>query len=256
METVMQEKGHRLLGYALEILDRIADSPVPLSLKDIQTLFPISRSTVYNLVQALSIRGYIEKDPGDNFCIGIRCFRTGNAFRTANPFNSRIRPIIEEVNRASKETTHFAILNGTQVVYLYKFDSAHAIRIHSEVGKAIPAHTTAIGKAILSCFSDEEILALYPDKKLPAMTSKSITSFNVLLKQLQEIRSVSIAFEQEESTPYVKCLAVPILNSQYLPAAGLSIAFPVYWDDSKTKKLIPLLLEAKKKLEALNSLYE
>jgi DNA-binding IclR family transcriptional regulator len=251
----MHEKEHRILKYTLEMLDRIADTTNPLEIKEILDMFPLSRSTVYNLLQTLVNMGYLEKDSGGHYSIGIRCFRTGNAFRASNPFINKARDIVERVNKICKETTHFALLEGTDVIYLYKFDSAHAIRIHSEIGKKIPAHTTAIGKAMLSCYSDEDIEALYPNGKLPSQTPKSITSIKVLIGQLREVRRTSIAYEQEESTPYVKCIAVAIVNAQNFPVAGLSIAMPIYRDEKDINKMIPLLLDAKKELEDLNALY-
>ncbi|MDR2553765.1 MAG: IclR family transcriptional regulator [Treponema sp.] len=252
----MSNKGHRLLQNALEILDYTADSPNPVLFREIQEMFDLPRSTIYNLLQTLLLTGYLEKDSAGRYSVGIRCFRTGSAFRVSNPFERRAKEIVEKINTACKETTHFAVLQGTDVVYVYKFDSVHALRIYSQVGKAIPAHTTAIGKAMLSGYSDEELRSFYGETKLASLTPRSITSFKLLLEQLNEIRRTSIAYEQEESTPNVKCVAVPVLNSVKIPVAGISVAFPVYYENKEVEKVIPLLLEAKEKLEALYVLYE
>jgi DNA-binding IclR family transcriptional regulator len=252
----MPEKTHRLLQNALEILDWVADSPEPTTSKKLREIFKFSKSTLYNLVYTLVNVGYLEKDALGRYTIGIRCFKTGNAFRVSNPFMVKAKEIVEELNMLSNETTHLAVLEGIDVVYIYKFDSTHAIRIYSQVGKKIPAHTTAIGKALLSGYSDDEIRRLYPEVKLPALTRNSITSVKVLIDQLREVRRTAIAYEQEESTPYVKCVAAPVMNSKEIPIAGISVALPVYREDEDVKKIIPLLLEAKHKLERLYVLYE
>jgi DNA-binding IclR family transcriptional regulator len=142
------------------------------------------------------------------------------------------------------------------VVYIYKFESAHALRVHSQVGKALPAHATALGKAMLSGYSDEEIYSFYGKAKLTVLTPKTITSLKIIIEQIHEIRRTSIAYDEEESTPNVKCVAVPIFDSNKKPVAGVSVSFPVYYESKEVEKVIPLLLEAKKELEELYALYK
>lgn len=253
----MQEKNHRLLQVSLEILTTIADSGEQVSFKEITTWFSLPKSTLHNLVQTLCNTGYLEKnEETGKYAIGISCFQTGMAFRKANPFKKQARKIVENVSLSCNETTHFAVLERTDVVYIYKYDSTQSIRVYSEVGRKVPAHATAIGKALLSGYTDDQVRALYPSEELPALTAHSITSLDILLEQLREIRRNSIAFEHEESSPYVKCIAVPVLNSKGFPAAALSLALPIYREDANTQKLIQLLMDAKKELEQLYALYE
>jgi DNA-binding IclR family transcriptional regulator len=252
----MQRSDHRLLQNALEILNFVADSSEPVVFRNLQQAFPLPKSTISKLLLTMINSGYLERDSLGVYTIGVRCFKTGNSFRISNPFLHRAKDIVEGVCKACNETTHLAVLDGTDVVYIYKFDSAHPIRIYSAIGKRIPAHTTAIGKALLSGYTDEEIYALYPDAKLPIMTPNSITSIKELINQLHEIRKTSVAYESEESTPHVKCIAVPINNSENIPIAGLSLAVPIYRGSKNTKTIINTLLEAKKKLEELHAIYE
>lgn len=86
------------------------------------------------------------------------------------------------------QTTHFGILNGHDTIYLYKFDSNQPLRIASHTGKRIPAHATAIGKALLSGLSKTELDELYKNYKLEAMTEHTITSLEELEKQIEEVR--------------------------------------------------------------------
>jgi DNA-binding IclR family transcriptional regulator len=252
----MENKGHRLLQNTLEILNYVADSPNPVVFKDIQEQFALPRSTIYSLLQTLLLMQYLEKDFAGRYSIGIRCFRTGSSFQISNPFERRARDIVEKINAACKETTHFAVLQGTDIVYIHKFESVHALRVHSQVGKALPAHATALGKAMLSGYSDEEIYSFYGETELTALTPKTITSLKVLMKQIGEVRRTSIAYDEEESTPKVKCVAVPVFDSNKKPVAGVSVSFPVYYEDREVENVIPLLLEAKKELEKLRALYK
>jgi DNA-binding IclR family transcriptional regulator len=253
----MPGKNHRLLEQSFEIISFIASKAESVSFKEICDNIELPKSTVHNLVQTLVNLNILEKkDDSGKFIIGLKCFELGNAYLSSNPFYNQAKEIIEAISIKCNETTHFAILNGTDVVYLYKFDSTQPLRIFSHVGKRVPAHATAIGKALLSGYTDQEIRKMYPDPVLPSMTPNTITSVYVLLEQLREIRRTNVAYEKEESSPYVQCYAVPILNRQGFPVAGISISTPIYREENDTKKLVSILLEAKELLNNLLRLYE
>lgn len=253
----MNGKNHRLLEQSFEILNLIAAKGEPVSFKEICERIQLPKSTLHNLVQTLSNLNLLSrKEDSNKYTIGLKCFELGNAYLSSNPFYNMAKEVIEAASIKCNETTHFAILNGTDVVYLYKFDSTQPLRIFSHVGKRVPAHATAIGKALLSGYSDDEIRRMYSDPLLPSMTPNTITSVDVLLEQLREIRRTNIAYEKEESSPYIQCYAVPILNKQGFPVAGISISVPVYREENDTQKLVHLLLEAKEQLNNILRLYD
>lgn len=254
----MRQKNHRLLENSLKILEFIAQRPEEaVSFKEICDHIDLPKSTVYHLVQTLVNLDFCKKDEETGkFTIGLKSFEVGNAYLSSNPFYVKAREIIEAVSIKCNETTHFAILNGTDVVYLFKFDSSEPLRIFSHVGKRMPAHATAIGKALLSGYDDETIRRLYPGNTLPLVTPNTIKSVDILIEQLKEVRKTGIAYEKEESSPYIQCYAVPITNRQGFPVAGVSMSIPIYREESAIKKLIPLLQEAKKQLESVLRLYE
>ena len=253
----MQAKNHRILEQSFEILNLISSKSKSVSFKEICENIELPKSTIHHLVQTLANLNLLSKNvDSGKFTIGLRCFEIGNAYLSSNPFYAMAKEVIEATSIKCNETTHFAILNGTDVIYLYKFDSTQPLRIFSHVGKRVPAHATAIGKALLSGYDDEKIHQMYPNPVLPSMTPNTITSVEVLLEQLKEIRRTNVAYEKEESSPYIQCFAVPILNKQGFPIAGISISVPLYREENDTQKLINLLLDAKEQLKNILMLYE
>jgi len=253
----MQAKKHRILEYSFEIIDFIASKPESVQFKEICEHVGLPKSTTHNLVQTLVNLNILSKKGDLNkFTIGLKLFELGNAYLSSNPFYSMAKDVVEAISLKCNETTHFAILDGTDVVYLYKFDSTHALRIFSHVGKKVPAHATAIGKALLSGYTDEEIRQIYANHTLPSLTPNTITSLDTLLEQLREVRRTNVAYEKEESSPYVQCYAVPILNRQNFPIASISISFPIYREENDNQKLINLLLDSKRQLENLLRIYD
>lgn len=127
----MQGSGHRLLEYALDILDYIGSNSKPVVFRELKESISLPKSTLNKLIHTLVYKGYLEKGRTGCYTIGIQCFKTGSAFRVIEPFWQRAKPIVEEVCKVCNETIHLAVLEGIYVVYIYKFDSTQPIRIYS-----------------------------------------------------------------------------------------------------------------------------
>lgn len=253
----MEQKNHRLLQCALEILQYISVQPKGVSFKEICTITDLPKSSVHNLVQTMCNMDFLQKKENYNsYRIGLKCFEVGNAYLSTNPFYATARDIVESLSAHCNQTAHFGILNGHDTIYLYKFDSNQPLRIVSHIGKRIPAHATAIGKALLSGYSKSELSDLYKDYKLKPMTEHTITSFDALEAQIEEIRKTKIAYESEESSPYIRCMAVPIQNKEGIVIAAISISFPIYQDDLCTTVFRKALLDAKQQLETALMTYD
>ena len=73
------------------------------------------------------------------------------AHHEARPDHVRIRPVLESLAKRFGETAHYAVLDGAEVVYRAKVDPPQRRgRLTSTVGGRNPAHSTAVGKLLLS----------------------------------------------------------------------------------------------------------
>jgi DNA-binding IclR family transcriptional regulator len=85
-------------------------------------------------------------------------------------------------------------------------DTVRPMRLVSDPGTRLPAHTCALGKALLASLDDAQVTALLP-ASLPAYTPRTLTRLPQLLKQLAEVRSTGIARDAEEVSAGLHCLA-------------------------------------------------
>ena len=92
--------------------------------------------------------------------------------------------------------------------------------------------------------------ALYYDGLYP-LTEHTITDFHALADQLAEVRRTGFAFECEESTRGIRCIAVPLRKDGQV-AAALSVAFPLnrYLPD-RVERARSALNQARHQIEAL-----
>ncbi len=109
--------------------------------------------------------------------------------------------VARSVAETCDETVHVAILEGTDVIYIAKVDSTHAVRMVSAAGRRLPAHCTSVGKMLLASLPDVELTSRIPDNAdLVAMTPNSITEPGALREALAEIRRRGVAVESRRRT--------------------------------------------------------
>lgn len=137
--------------------------------------------------------------------MGPRALVLGAAF-SADRGLAPITQVMKEVASKCQETCQMGILDQDRVLYVAREDSPQPIRLISWVGTRLPANATAVGKALLSGLTNEEVRALYAGG-LPRLTEQTITDVETLLAQLEAVRRGELAMEREESTDQLACWA-------------------------------------------------
>ena len=164
----------------------------------------------------------------------------------------QIRKIMANLSEVNNVTSFFGVLSNNQVLYLLRENAPGSIQIVATQGSKVPANCTALGKSLLSGLNYAELQELFKDG-VPGLTEKSITNLELLYDQLQEIGRNGLSYEREESSPYTRCIATPIICNGKIIAA-LSAAFPnVDIDKEKLQKLEEHLRKAKIEVERIVS---
>lgn len=240
---------HKPTARVLAILEALAATPEGLTLTEISAAIKAAKGTISPVIHTLNNRKFIMQDPGTGkYKIGITAFCVGESYtnnRTAMQFiTEEMHAIVDQVG----EICQMGILDKGDVLYVAKVDSKEAIRLTSHVGKRLPAYCTALGKALLSSYSLDDIKKLYP-AGLKAYTPKTITSFTDLEKELVKVRKTNVASESEEIGDHLCCLAVPLVANGKTIAA-LSVSSPTFRINKEKNKLIAkVLLFSKEKIE-------
>jgi IclR family KDG regulon transcriptional repressor len=223
---------------ALDILELFL-SGKDYSIPEITAQLGLPKTTVHELVNTLVVRSYLAPAPdrAHRYRLGLPLFELGSMFAAQIDLAREARAASERVAEACDETVHVAVLDGTDVVYVAKADSTHAVRLVSAVGRRLPAHCTAVGKTLLAALSDEAFEARYPrERALAAMTPRSITSVPRLREHLREISPRGLAYEICESNDAAACVAAPVRDRSGAVVAAMSISVPTpRWNEQVAK---------------------
>lgn len=243
---------HRSTTRVLDALELIArGNQGGYTLTEICLQLDTPKSSMFPILHTLCERHYLSVHPSNGkYTIGMAAFQLGNAYLENFNALDEVRNELRIITNACSETSYFATLRNGNTFYLAKADSPEPIRMIAEVGHSLPAYSTAIGKALLADHSLCDLKKLYP-KGLEPLTPNTVTDFSLLEKQLKKIREDGFAYESEESTRHIRCIAIPLRKKGDIFAA-LSVAVPIFRYTEENAGLIHLLLKnAKQKLERL-----
>ncbi len=158
----------------------------------------VPRSSMYQLLQTLVDCGWVRTDvTGSLYGIGIRALLTGTSYLDGDRRIRVVRPYLDEASDALGETIHMARLDGPDVVYLATRESHEYLRTISRVGRRVPAHAGALGKALLAERPDEELPIT--DGSLTALTENTHTDRAALLADLAQVRERGYSIDREET---------------------------------------------------------
>jgi len=177
----------------LELLAARGDRPARL--QELAEALEVPRSSMYALLQTLISRGWVRTDvTGSLYGIGIHALLTGTSYLDSDPRVRVVRPYLDEASQALGETIHLGRLDGRGVTYLATRESHEYLRTISRVGRRLPAHVGALGKALLAERDDTEL----PEGPYEALTPNSHTDRASLLADLAAVRSRGYSVDREE----------------------------------------------------------
>ncbi|MCR3747408.1 IclR family transcriptional regulator [Lentzea californiensis] len=138
----------------------------------------------------------------------------------------RARPHLRALQESTDCTVHLAVLVGDELVYVDKVEADRPYRMACRLGMSLPAHGTAIGKAVLTSLSPSELDAYVTRTGLPGRTPHTITSAPRLNAQLTRVRRSRFALDDEENEMGVRCVGSAIRDHSGAVIGGLSASSP------------------------------
>lgn len=238
---------------AIDVLERLAGIGHPPTLAELARDLGIPKSSLHGILRTLERRGWVETDAsGQRFVVGIRALQVGARYLEVDDGLGRASAVLDWLAETSGETVQLARLNGADVVYLAKRESRHPLQLITSIGSRLPAHATALGKAILAERDPDEVRRLLPDP-LPQLTRNTIGDHDQLARELSRIRQRGFAVDDEEATEGLRCLAVPVHTGPVVQDA-VSFSVPAFrLTRDAERRLVELLTAGRQRIEAAAS---
>jgi len=207
----------------LDILEFVVGCGRPVSAAEVASALAIPVSSLSYLLGTLVERGYLLRNG--------RLHSPGPALGRLNPdaaataLADRVYPVVRSVSLQLNETVSFFVRHGFEMEAIAGEVAAQTLRYTIEVGRLVPLHAFAAGKAILATFSEDELEDYFASVSRAGFTVYTLTGEADLRKEIAHIAGTGVARTIEEYTPGIIGIGRAIMVEGRLLGA-ISVAIP------------------------------
>jgi len=217
-------EGTQVVGRVFDILDAFVTVAPKLTVADVSRELGLKYATAHRILEAMASRGVLSRDRDSRrYSMGPRLREYASSGRV-DEFDVA-HPYLEALTRRTGETSHLAILDAGSAVYIDTVAGARLLSAHRHVGRQMPLHSTGVGKALLSTLRAAEVDAVLGGE-LTRYTVKTIMDREVLHSELERIRSLGYAVDDEETEDGLVCVAAVVLAASGKARAAVSVGGP------------------------------
>jgi DNA-binding IclR family transcriptional regulator len=209
----------------VSLLDAFTADDHELTLAELVRRTGLPRSTAHRMLGELASLRLLERTVG-GYRLGGRLFELGMRASVERGLMEVAIPFMEDLYERTHETVHLGVREGTEVVYVAKIGGHRQAQAPSRVGGRMPLYCTAIGKALLA-FGPPDLTDAVASSRLERRTPRTVVTPGVLRRQLATVRGRRLAYEHEESTVGISCVAAPVLDPDEQVIAAVSVTGPV-----------------------------
>jgi DNA-binding IclR family transcriptional regulator len=197
-----------------------------MSLSELAARLELAPSTTHGIVRSLVEHGMVVQERGSSrYQLGPAVLRLGNVYLDTLELRSKAIPWAEDLARRTGLAVRVGVLLIDDVVIIHHEARPDGSRQMPEVGIVIPAHASALGKAMLAFLPDEQKRVLGTEN-LRSMTGETFTSPEALRDQLEEVRASGLAMEQDEAVLGESSLAAPVFDSYGEAVGAIGVVIP------------------------------
>lgn len=214
------------LSRALDVMELLARERRPLGLGEIASKLGMSKSSVHGALTTLASRGFVEREVGGIYQLGLKAWEVGAA-ASVTPLVQAAASPMERLAARLNENIVLSVLSGFESVNIHMVDSEQAVRVYAPVGSRYLAHHASTGLVLLAFQPDGYLDRVLPARLIPA-SSATITDRDELRRELVRIRARGHAINMGGWRIDVGGVAAPVLNAAGFALAGLAVAAPRY----------------------------
>src|ERR1700754_3308793 len=144
------------LAHGLDVLAAFRNNPGPLSNAELAAHTGLSRPTVSRLTYTLAQLGYLKRD-AKGFVLGLGVLAAAYPVLSALKVRQLARPLMREFAAYAGGTVSIAMPFGLDFIYVETLRTTDAVPHVPDVGFTGSLATTAVGRALLSLFTPDEL---------------------------------------------------------------------------------------------------
>lgn len=222
-------KSNQSLEKALQIIEFMAEHRKPVRLQMIAEALSFPASTTLRFLATLEKKKYVKQDPDTlRYYLTYKLCKIGNLISSSHKVRDIARPYLMELVEKVSESACLAIDDDGKALYIDVVSGpANILRVMQRIGKEAPLHCTGVGKLLLQNYDNNELNELLSKTGMEQLTHNTIVSPEELKMELEKVRQLDYAIDDEECEIGARCVAAPIRNYTGKIVASISVSGPV-----------------------------
>jgi DNA-binding IclR family transcriptional regulator len=231
---------------AARLLKEFRSREASIGVSELARRLGLGKSGVHRLLTTLVAEGLLERDPQTGgYRLGIVMFELGQAVRVHMDLHAAVGPVLGELRAQTGESSQVGVLDGHEVVYVDRMESAHSLRLFTETGRRVPVHCTSSGKVLLAYLPEARRQVVLRAAPFTALTPHTITDRSQFAAELDRIRRRGWAEAVNEREVGVASIAAPVRDISGEVVAAISIGVPLArCSVMALRRLAPVIMEA------------
>ncbi|UQZ88877.1 IclR family transcriptional regulator [Deltaproteobacteria bacterium Smac51] len=232
----------------LEIVSRLGS----VSLNDLRRELDVNKASLLRLAHTLVVNGYMAKSPQTgNYSLTLKTYEVGiSAVQSLNQI-SIINTVLVDLRKETERIAQFSIEDNNELICLQSIGQTNPVfSVYTSVGKRSPLYCTSAGKAILSTYSNDEIIGKWDKLDPKPLTQNTHVDVQSLLKDIGEIRRRNYAVDREENEYNVFCVGAVVMNHTRTPIGAISVSAGSL-TEAEEERVSPLVVNAARRLSNL-----
>ena len=209
------------------VLDLFTVQHPEWGVSEVAAAIDVPRSSAHALLSSLVDTGLLQCRARGRYRLGWRVVELGETLRGTVDVRSCAAPVLERLVEKCGETTHLAVMDRWNVLYVDKILGNHNITVQgARIGTRLDAHSTAVGKVLLAQLEELEVRRYLAQRPLRRLTPSTTTNPPALLDALAGVRSAGFAVDLGETVSEVHCVAAPVRDDLGSVVAAVSVSVP------------------------------
>ena len=215
------------LRRGLLVLETLASEGRPMSVGDIGKRIGLTRSSMFRLAYTLQHMGFVEEVPETKALkLGARVLNIGYAYLASQTLIEVARPELEALRDRTSVSSHLAILDRGEILYLSCMQTKSGFLSTMNVGTRLPAYATPMGWLLLSDRTAAQIAELYPERGYTRLTDQTPRSAADLMRRVAAAASAGYAVSHGAVEAGGSSIAAPVRNREGRVVAAIDISAP------------------------------
>lgn len=211
---------------SFKVLEAVAAGTAPMTAAEVAEAAGLERVTTYRMLRTIEEAGYVELDQATKtFRISPRMLALARPVFADGPERQRIADLLRVTSEKTGETCHYSELSGIETVLTQRVKGAQLVAVDFAIGTRCELHATSVGKAILA-HQPPSFIQDYLTQDLKSYTTRTLADPQALISELERVRMEGQAYDFEELSSGMNCIAVPVRNAMGHVEAGVSISGP------------------------------